>query len=132
MQGVINFDENLFTIPVGIYEDTKNQVRIDYEKRVRELKKDDNFKTSFADMMKKANNEIDFEMDIAQDDNKRYAFSETLRQLYKKRTPSKVVVRAETLDKQQKWFTLSNKHNLEATIGTHYWRIRFNRRPIRY
>ncbi len=117
MQGVINFDENLFTIPVGIYEDTKNQVRIDYEKRVRELKKDDNFKTSFADMMKKANNEIDFEMDIAQDDNKRYAFSETLRQLYKKRTPSKVVVRAETLDKQQKWFTLSNKHNLEATIG---------------
>lgn len=56
-------------------------------------------------------------MDIAHDDNTRYAFSETLRQLYKKKTPSKVVVRAKTLDHKSKWFTLSNKHNLESTIG---------------
>lgn len=54
MQGIINFNENLFTIPVGIYKNTKNQVRLDYEERVRELKKDDEFKSSFANLMKKA------------------------------------------------------------------------------
>ena len=34
MQGIISFDENLFTIPVGIYENTKNQVRFDYERKM--------------------------------------------------------------------------------------------------
>ena len=35
-------------------------------------------------MMKKSNNGIDSEMDIVQNNNERYAFNETLRQIYKK------------------------------------------------
>lgn len=118
------YDADLFDVPVGLYTTTKNQIRQEYENRVKDLKDDDEFKENMKEMMQKASQEIDFETDISQDDSKRYAFTETLRQLSRKRTPSKVIVRARTLDGQNKYFTLSNKNNIETTIG-------HIRRPIR-
>ena len=111
------YDADLFDVPVGLYTTTKNQIRQEYENRVKDLKDDDEFKENMKEMMQKASQEIDFETDISQDDSKRYAFTETLRQLSRKRTPSKVIVRARTLDGQNKYFTLSNKNNIETTIG---------------
>ena len=113
----VQYESDLFDIPVGIYKDTKNELRNAYTQRIKQLKNVSEFRKEMKKLMINASKEIDFETDIGEDENKRYAFTETLRQLYKKRTPSKVVVRAQDLNKNWKYFTLSNKHNLDITIG---------------
>ena len=103
--------------PIDVYENTKNEARRDYERRLRQISDQKLFKSELGNLMKNASNEISFETDIGRSDIKRYAFTEMLRHLYRSNTNSKVVVLAHTLDNKKKWFTLSDKQNIESTIG---------------
>ena len=111
------YDANLFDVPIGLYTTTKKQTRLAYENRVKGFKNDKEYTKNRYEMMKKASKEIDFDIDIAQSDARRYAFTETLRQIAKQRIASRVIVCTYTLDGQFKYFTLGNNTNLETTIG---------------
>ena len=106
------YDANLFDVPIGLYTTTKKQTRLAYENRVKGFKNDEEYTKNLDEMMKKASKEIDFDIDIAQSDARRYAFTETLRQIAKQRIASRVIVCAYTLDGQFKYFTLGNNTNL--------------------
>ena len=79
------YDANLFDIPIGLYTTTKKQTRLAYENRVEGFKNDEEYTKNRDEMMTKASKEIDFDIDIAQSDARRYAFTETLRQIAKQR-----------------------------------------------
>ena len=105
-------------LPGDVYGDSKNEIRREYEKRLREVKNQTYFKQQFGMMMKNVSKGISFDVDIADNEDKRVAFTETLRRIYSKRYGNKkVVVKAHTIDGKFKWFTLSDKHNMESTIG---------------
>ncbi len=101
-------------IPIDIYSDTKTEARKAYEKRLKQVKNQTQYKKELAHFMKLASNDTSFQADIGDDEDKRLAFTEMLRHSYNKK---KVVVVAYTLDGKKKWFTLSDKHNIESTIG---------------
>lgn len=104
--------------PGDVYGESKNQLRKEYEKRLKQVKNLKYFKQEFGNMMKNVSKGISFEVDIADNEEKRLAFSETLRRIYTKRySKKKAVVKAYTIDGKYKWFTLSDKHNIESTIG---------------
>lgn len=95
----------------------KNEIRREYEKCLNEVKNQAYFKQQFGLMMKNVSKGISFDVDIADNEEKRIAFTETLRRIYTKRYGNKkVVVKAHTIDGKFKWFMLSNKHNIESTL----------------
>ena len=101
-----------------IYKESKSQLRRDYERRLKQVQNQENFKDHMKKFMKNINKGISFETDIGEDEDKRLAFTESLRQIYKKKRGSqKVVIRAYDFNGKYKWFTLSDKHNMESTIG---------------
>ena len=110
--------QELFNAPGDVYQAEKNEVRKAYEARLKQVRNMDNFKNSFGNMMRKATRGVSFGTDIGEDEDKRLAFTETLRQMYKTRYRSKkIVVRAHTIEGSSRWFTLSDKNDMEATIG---------------
>ena len=77
--------QELFNAPGDVYQTEKNEVRKAYEARLKQVRNMDNFKNSFGNMMRKASRGISIGMDIGEDEDKRLAFTETLRQMYKTR-----------------------------------------------
>lgn len=99
-----------------VYADTKTQFRREYNRRVKQYNKKERYQEEMDQLMKVAIKGIGFTTDINQDEYKRYAFTETLRQLYKLRPGGRPVIKAIALDGKYKYFTLSNKHNFESKL----------------
>lgn len=76
-------------LPGDVYGDSKNEIRREYEKRLREVKNQTYFKQQFGMMMKNVSKGISFDVDIADNEDKRVAFTETLRRIYSKRYGNK-------------------------------------------
>ncbi len=107
----------LFDISVDLYSAAKTEARKEYKQRIKNVKDKAKFKKYLREFMSKANKEISFEIDIGDDEDKRLAFTETLRHL-QKNNKKKVVVKSESLDGEQyKWFTLSKERKIDSTIG---------------
>ena len=100
-----------------VYADTKTQFRREYNRRVKQYQKKDQFKEEMRKLMIPAGQGIGFTTDINQDEYKRYAFTEALRQIHKMKHVGRPVIKAIALDGKYKYFTLSNKHNFESTSG---------------
>ena len=94
----------------NIYKESKSPLRKDYEKRLKQVKNQEKFKDYMAKYMKNIKQGISFEFDIAEDEDRRTAFTEALKQIYKKRNGNrKVVVLAHDFNSKYKRFTLSDK-----------------------
>ena len=110
-------ENDILNINVDIYENTKNEARREYERRIKEIKNHKVYKDELGKLMRNVSKEVGFETDIGKTDEEKYAFTEMLRKIPTMRLRSKVIVRATTLDGKRKWFTISDKHNIESTIG---------------
>ncbi len=107
----------LFDISVDLYSTAKTEARKEYKERIKNIKEKPKFKKQMKEFMQKANKEISFEIDIGDNEDKRLAFTEMLRQLHKKNKKN-VVVKSESLDGEDyKWFTLSKAQKIDTTIG---------------
>ena len=114
---ISNVDNDIMNLSIDFYEESKTQARQAYEKRVQEVDDQELFQRELKRLMFMAAKEFSFDVDIGDSECKRLAFTEMLRHCYKIRNKSKVVVKAYTLDGHAKWFTLSDKHDIESTIG---------------
>ena len=110
-------EREIMNIGTDLYSATRTEARNEYKQRIKDVKDKKQFKKHMKEFMVKANKEISFEVDIADDEDKRLAFTETLRQIHKN-SKAKVVVKSESLDgNEYKWFTLSKAQNIDTTIG---------------
>ena len=100
-----------------VYHESKSDERKAYEQRVSDVKDKKQYKEYMKQFIYNTNNEISFEIDIGDDEDKRIAFTEMLRYIYSHKTTTRPVVKAYSLDGSYKWFTLSNKFNMDSTIG---------------
>ncbi|KAK8840742.1 hypothetical protein M9Y10_030519, partial [Tritrichomonas musculus] len=100
-----------------VYHESKSDERKAYEQRVSDVKDKKQYKEYMKHFIYNTNNEISFEIDIGDDEDKRIAFTEMLRYIYSHKTTTRPVVKAYSLDGSYKWFTLSNKFNMDSTIG---------------
>ena len=110
-------ERSLFNIPVDYYTTTKTESRQLYEKRIKEVSNKTNYKKYMKENMNNVINRISFDVVIGDDEDKRLAFCESLRQCYKLTTKKRPVVKAHSLDGTHKYFTLSDKRNTDYTIG---------------
>ena len=112
-----NVERELFNIQLDFYSSAKTEARKEYNERVKAANDKKQFKRYMKEYMQKCQKEISFEIDIGDDEDKRLAFTETLRQLHKNKK-CKIVVKAISLDGEEyKWFTLSHSRNIDITIG---------------
>lgn len=100
-----------------VYHESKSDERKAYEQRISEVKDKKQYKEYMKQFIYNTNDEISFEIDIGDDEDKRIAFTEMLRYIYSHKTTTRPVVKAYSLDGSYKWFTLSNKFNMDSTIG---------------
>ena len=97
---------------------SKTSERIEYEKRVKDVKNNTQYQDYRKQFMINVNNRVGFEVAIGDDDDKRIAFTETLRSCYKIRDPNlKIIVKAYNLNDSYKFFTLSSDYDMNNTIG---------------
>ncbi len=107
----------LFDISVDLYSTARTEARKEYKQRVKDVRDKRKFKKYLKEFMTKAKKEISFDIDIGDDEDKRIAFTETLRQLHKENKKN-IVVKSESLGGEEyKWFTLSKARRLDSTIG---------------
>ena len=110
--------EDVEQIGVGLYEDSMTEARKEYNNRINEVKNHKEFKNNMKEFMTEANKNHSFEIVIGDDEDKRLAFTETLRHLYNTRNhDTKVLVKAYNLNDKYRWFTLSDQRNIETNIG---------------
>ena len=112
-----DIEDNFLDAIGDVYADTKSQFRREYNRRAKQYQKKDKFKEEMRKLMIPAGQGIGFATDINQDEDKRYAFTEALRQIHKKTNVGRPIVKAIALDGTYKYFTLSDKHNIESTLG---------------
>ena len=112
-----DIEDNFLDAIGDVYADTKSQFRREYNRRAKQYQKKDKFKEEMRKLMIPAGQGIGFATDINQDEDKRYAFTEALRQIHKKKNVGRPIVKAIALDGTYKYFTLSDKHNIESTLG---------------
>ena len=113
----IRADENdIEKISTDLYSTQKTEARKEYYERIKHVQNHKKFKQYMKDFMNKMSKSISFEIVIGDDEDKRLAFTESLRQLYKIKN-SKVVVKSEGLSGSYKWHTLSDTKNKEITLG---------------
>ena len=110
-------ERSLFNLPTDLYTTTKTEARKQYEKRIKEVSDKSNFQKYMKEFMNNVNNRFSFEIVIGDDEDKRLAFCETLRQCYKLASRDRPVVKAHSIDGTHKYFTLSEKHEIDYTIG---------------
>ncbi|KAK8888354.1 hypothetical protein M9Y10_039422 [Tritrichomonas musculus] len=110
-------ERSLFNLPTDLYTTTKTEARKQYEKRIKEVSDKSNFQKYMKEFMNNVNNRFSFEIVIGDDEDKRLAFCETLRQCYKLSSRDRPVVKAHSIDDTHKYFTLSDKHEIDFTIG---------------
>ena len=110
-------ERDILNMPLDLYSTAKTEARQEYKNRIKDVRNKKQFKKYMTEFMKKCQKEISFDIDIGDDEDKRLAFTETLRQLHKN-TKSKIVVKALSLDGQTyKWFTITNSQKIDTTIG---------------
>ena len=112
--------DDIFDLPLDLYKSAKTEARKEYEKRIREVSDKKQFQKYMKQFMKDARKQISLDIVIGDDEDKRLAFTETLRQIYKT-TPNnrKIIVKGYNLNGTYKYFTLSaqSKWNINDTIG---------------
>ena len=79
-----NAERELFNIQLDLYSTAKTEARKEYNERVKSVNDKKQFKRHMKEYTQKSNKEISFEIDIGDDEDKRLAFTETLRQLTQK------------------------------------------------
>ena len=103
-------------ISTDLYSTARTEARKEYKQRVKSTQNKHLFKNYMKEFMIKAKNEISFDIDIGDDEDKRLAFTETLRHIVGK--TKNLVVKSMSLDgNEYKWFTVSNSKNIDTTIG---------------
>ena len=90
-------ERDILNISTDLYSTAKTEARKEYKQRVKSANDKKQFKKYMKEFMQKCRKEISFEIDIGDNEDKRLAFTETLRQLYKL-NKGKVAVKAESLD----------------------------------
>ena len=110
-------EREILNIPLDLYSTAKTEARQEYKNRIKDVKDKKQFKQHMKKFMQKSQKEISFDIDIGDDEDKRLAFTETLRQLHKSKK-GKIVVKAISLNGEDyKWFTLSQSKNINITIS---------------
>ena len=97
------------------YEDTKSFDREYYEENIHDKEAYEEFMKS---MMKDARNHIGFEVNIGDDSEKQYAFTQVLKYLHKTQMNDVFpIVHASELSGRNRYFTINNKYNVDNMIG---------------
>ena len=110
-------ESEILNIQTDLYSAARTEARKEYKQRIKGVQNKKQFKNYMKEFMVKAKKEISFDIDIGDDEDKRLAFTETLRHIVgKAKIP--VVVKSMSLDgKEYKWFTLLKNRNIDTTIG---------------
>ena len=110
-------ERTIMNISTDLYSAARTEARNEYKQRIKEVQNKKQFKNYMKEFMVKSKKEISFDIDIGDDEDKRLAFTETLRHVVGK-TKTPIVVKSLSLDgKEYKWFTLSKNKNIDTTIG---------------
>ena len=112
-----SIEKSLFNLPTNFYTTSKTEERKAYENRIREVSNKSNFQKYMKEFMNNVNHKISFETVIGDDEDKRLAFCEMLRHCYSLDVNVRPVIKAHTIDGTYKYFTLSDNHDLNNTIG---------------
>lgn len=110
-------ERSLYNLPIDLYTTTKTEARKQYEKKIKEVSDKSNFQKYMKEFINNVNNRFSFEIVIGDDEDIRLAFCETLRQCYKLASRDRPIIKAHSIDGTHKYFTLSEKHNIDFTIG---------------
>ena len=109
-------ERNILKVSTDLYSSSRTQARKEYKERMKQVHNKKEFKKYMKEYNIKANKKQSFTVDIGDKEDKRLAFAEMLRNLYKN-CKDKVLVKATTLSGSSKWFTLSHEHDIEKIVG---------------
>ena len=109
-------ERDINNISIDLYNTAKTEARREYKERIKQVNNKKDFKKYMKQYNIKANKKETFEVQIGDDEDKRLAFTEMLRNIYKT-CKDKIVIKATNLDGTSKWFTLSKNQEIEKTIG---------------
>ena len=84
--------EFLSSINTSQLYQSKTDERLEYEQRVKEVQNETKFKDYMKEFMINANKKISFEVAIGDDDDKRMAFTESLRHMYQKNSANNKII----------------------------------------
>ena len=111
-------ERHLFDNMGTLYNTQQTELRKEYENRVKDVQNKKNFLKYMKHNMQLIKQRAKLEVVIADDEDKRIAFTESLLKCYNQmKRNDKIVVKAYTLDDKYKWFSLSSNHNIMTTLG---------------